>query len=167
MLSGGVTKKSSKKGSENESQYRGRDSYFRIREDKLASQAPKAKSDILRGCTFYFTGLKSRSQMTLSRRVWRHGGTVLTMWERRSVTHVVCDNLAAGKLQKEILQRGSASAWKGVVVRPEWVENSLRKGRKLPIDEYRVVQDKSIKDIRSFFTAKKCTEATKQAQKTK
>lgn len=151
MLSGAITKKETKKGSS----YQGRDSYFRIREDKLASQAPKAKSAILHGCTFYFTGLKSRSQMALSRRVWRHGATVLSMWERRSVTHVVCDNLAAGKIQKEISQRGSATAWKGVVVRPEWVENSLRKGKMLPTDEYRVVRDESIKDIRTFFTAKK------------
>lgn len=71
------------------------------------------------------------------------------------MTHVVCDNLAAGKIQKEISQRGSATAWKGVVVRPEWVENSLRKGKMLPTDEYRVVRDESIKDIRTFFTAKK------------
>lgn len=147
MLLGGVRKP--------ERNYSGRDSYFRIREEKLAAQAPSAKSSILRGCTFYFTGLKSRSQMTLSRRVWRHGGFVLTMWRRRAVTHVVCDNLAGGKIEKEISQRGSPSAWRGVVVRPEWVEDSLKKGKMLPTREYRVIQEDTTKDIRSFFTLKK------------
>ncbi len=147
LLSGGIRKPTGK--------YSGRDSYFRIREEKLTAQAPAAKSAVLRGCTFYFTGLKSRSQMALSRRVWRHGGVVLTMWRRRTVTHVVCDNLAASKIQQEISQRGSASAWRGVVVRPEWVEDSLKKGKMLPTREYRVIQDNSIKDVRSFFVAKK------------
>ena len=135
----------------------GRADYFKARSAKLAAQAPKRRSGLFSGLTFYFTGVKSHSQMKLSRDVWKHGGHVLPMWERRKITHVVADNLASAKINKELEQIGSASAWKGAVVKPEWVVESIRRKKREPVGRYSVITDSSVKDIRSFFGQQKPT----------
>lgn len=144
----------------------GRSGYFAERARKLAEQAPKSRTLLLEGLTFYFTGVKSHSQMHLSRKVWENGGSVLPMWQRRKVTHVVADNLAASKVHKELKQFGAHAAWKGVVVKPNWITDCLRRRKRLPVHDYRVVEDKTITDIRSYFgkrtksTSKDCNPKT-------
>lgn len=126
-----------------------RTSYFTFRQKKLQSQAPSAETAILSGVTVYFTGVSSHSQRKLEALVWRNGGVVQKVWLRKHVTHVIADNLAASKIEKE-LRLGVKSA--AVVVRPVWIMECLREGKRLPTWDFRVVQGMpGVKDIASFF----------------
>lgn len=131
-----------------------RTSYFEHRQKKLAAQAPKAQTDILKGVKVYFTGVKSTSQRRLERLVWENGGEVLKVWYRKQVTHVIADCLAASKVEKElsleVTKRGQA-----VVVKPKWLQNSLSEGKKLPTWKYQVVLHADVRDVATFFRREK------------
>lgn len=147
----------------------GRGGYYAARSRKIRKQAPKARTQILNGVTIYFTGVISQSQhrktalqlrprtgyfvslgradfffhrvltsTELTRMVHENGGIVSYGWARRSVTHVVADRLAASKIEKELQARGS-NAWRGSIVKPEWLLSSIERGRKLPVSEYEVI----------------------------
>lgn len=137
-----------------------RTSYFEARQKKLTSQAPVAETSVLKGVTVYFTGLKTHSQRKMEALVWRNGGIVQKVWLRRRVTHVIADNLAASKVEKE-LQLDVKNA--AVVVRPTWILESLKKGERLPTWDFRVVRSPpGVKDVASYF--KKGQRRTKQPQ---
>lgn len=131
-----------------------RTSYFEHRQKKLAAQAPKAQTDILKGVKVYFTGVKSTSQRRLERLVWENGGEVLKVWYRKQVTHVIADCLAASKVEKElsleVIKRGQA-----VVVKPKWLQNSLSEGKKLPTWKYQVARHADVRDVATFFRREK------------
>ncbi|KAI0567105.1 BRCT domain containing protein [Gracilaria domingensis] len=141
-----------------------RTSYFSEKQKKLTAQAPAAVTHILNGVKVYFTGVKSTSQRRLERLVWENGGEVLKVWYRKQVTHVVADCLAASKIEKElslsVSQRGQA-----VIVKPKWLEDSLRERKKLAPWEYQVVRHGDIRDVGGFFrtnkTIKKARKNTK------
>lgn len=125
--------------------------YFDIRQEKLAKQAPKAESHILDGVKIYFTGVKSTSQRKLEAMVWKNGGTVLKVWQRKKVTHVISDCLAASKMEKELTADASIRC-KAVILRPTWIFESLKEGRMLPTWKFRVVRGPpDVKNIASFF----------------
>lgn len=85
-----------------------------------------------------------------------NGGTVSYGWARRSVTHVVADRLAASKIEKELHMRGS-NAWRGAIVKPEWLLSSVEEGRKLPVSDYEVIssQQRQGGDLRKLLRPKK------------
>lgn len=130
-----------------------RTSYFDVRQQKLLAQAPAAETHVLRGVIVYFTGVKSASQRKLEALVWRNGGVVHKVWRRRSVTHVVADNLAASKIEKEL---NALPADRAVVVTPTWLLSSLKNGEKLPTWEFRVVKGlPGVKNVATFFNSSK------------
>lgn len=114
--------------------------YFKIRNQKIRKQAPKAKTAVLRGVTVYFTGCASHSQLELSRLVWENGGVVAANWSRHAVTHVIADRLAASKAEKELSVLGQSKAWRGAIVRPEWLLDSIHRKKILPTYEFRIVR---------------------------
>lgn len=121
-----------------------------MRQEKLLAQAPPAETDVLRGTVVYFTGVKSASQRKLEGLVWRNGGIVQKVWRRRQVTHVIADNLAASKVEKEL---NADPADRAVVVTPKWLLNSLKNGSRLPTWDFRVVKGvPGVKDVASFFS---------------
>lgn len=64
------------------------------------------------------------------------------------MTHVVSDNLAAGKVEKEM--RGIKRA--AEIVSPLWIAECLRRGRKLPAGEFRIVRGPpDVVDVAKFF----------------
>ncbi|CAN8064432.1 unnamed protein product [Agarophyton chilense] len=132
----------------------GMSSYFAERERKLSAQAPAAVTDILKGVKVYFTGVKSTSQRRLERLVWENGGEVLKVWHRKRVTHVIADCLAASKIEKElslsVSQRGPA-----VVVKPKWLEDSLRERKKIATWKYQIVRHRDVRDVANFFQRNK------------
>lgn len=126
-----------------------RTSYFDVRQEKLVAQAPAAETDVLRGTVVYFTGVKSASQRKLEGLVWRNGGIVQKVWRRRQVTHVIADNLAASKVEKEL---NADPADRAAVVTPKWILNSLKKGSRLPTWDFRVVKGvPGVMDVANFF----------------
>lgn len=126
-----------------------RTSYFDARQQKLIAQAPRAETDILRGVVVYFTGVKSISQRKLEAVVWRNGGVVDKLWRRQQVTHIIADNLAASKVQKEI---DASPADRSVVVSPKWILQSVERGERLPTWDFRVIKGiPGVKNIAGFF----------------
>lgn len=85
-----------------------------------------------------------------------NGGVVSYNWTRRSVTHVVADRLATCKIEKELRVRGG-NAWRGSIVKPEWLLSSIEKGRKLPISDYELItsQQRQGGDLRKLLASGK------------
>lgn len=144
-IRGSIAKRPSSRGS--------RAGYFAARTAKQQEQAPKARTDILRGVNIYFTGVFTHSQFRLTRLVHENGGTVAPMWSRRSVTHVVCDRLAASKINKELNLKavGRANSTRSWIVKPQWVVDSVEGGRKLSETKYRVIRDRQLADMHKLL----------------
>lgn len=123
--------------------------YWSRRVAKVRSQAPKRESSTLEGVRVYFTGLKRESQYELGRRVWRHGGEVLPLLSRRRVTHVISEQLAASKIEKEL---GAKERDRVPIVRPQWLLHSIEQGKKLPLFQYLLVKDKRTNGIDKYFS---------------
>jgi hypothetical protein len=143
--------------------------YFATRSRKIQKQAPKAKTQLLKGVTVYFTCVVSESQhctfpvqnclfslrgnepiqkltslmpflvTDLTRLVWEAGGVVSYGWSRRSVTHVVADRLAAPKIDKELRLTGKGKSWRGFIVKPAWIVTSVQRGKKEPIAPHELI----------------------------
>lgn len=64
-----------------------------------------------------------------------HGASITPLLRKKSVTHVIASNLCWSKMAR-------AREWaKGPVhVLPQWVVDSVRRGRRLPEREYAVVE---------------------------
>lgn len=138
-------------------------SYFEARQNKIVAQAPKAETDVLKGVKIYFTGVKSTSQRSLERLVWQNGGEVLKVWYRKQVTHVIADCLAASKAEKELSENVSKRG-QAIVVRPTWLQHSLREGKKLPTWKYQLVRRPDVHNVAKFFRKGK-DDAIKKAKR--
>lgn len=122
--------------------------YWSRRIAKVRSQAPKAESHILDGVCVYFTGIKRGAQYELGRQVWRHGGQVLPMPARRKVTHVIAENLAASKIEKELRAKERDRL---LIVTPQWIKDSIRQNKKLPTFDYLLVKNTQTRGMDRYF----------------
>ncbi|KAJ3152369.1 deoxycytidyl transferase [Geranomyces michiganensis] len=144
--------------------------YVKVRRQKLAKQGPDPVSGLFNGVRVYINGetsfdseavlrilaphLEARADETynlwlvskgyvgtddrdLRHLIVQHGGTVAMGLALRSVTHLICTNLCDKKI--DTLLKGKISSVK--VVRPEWIFDSIREGKKLPEINYRVISD--------------------------
>jgi BRCA1 C Terminus (BRCT) domain len=129
-----------------------RSSYYAMRNEKIAKQAPAATSELLKGCTFYFTNCHSQSQLKLTQQIWLHGGSVVGGWSRKSVTHVLSDGLCGSKLEKEVKSVGCANARSCAVVRPTWLLDTLEAQKKQTVSasKYQIVPSVA-KNIATFL----------------
>lgn len=130
-----------------------RGGYLASRAAKQRAQAPKARSMIFKGVNAYFTGVFTHSQFKLTRLIYENGGTVAPMWSRRSVTHVVCDQLATSKVNKELSldSVGRAKSVRSWIVKPQWVVDCVEGGRRLPEADYSVIRDRQMADMRTLL----------------
>jgi hypothetical protein len=56
------------------------------------------------------------------------------------VTHVIADRLAGSKLEKELQSVGRPNAWRGTIVRPDWITTCVARKELVPTFEYRIVK---------------------------
>lgn len=134
-----------------------RTNYFEARQKKLVSQAPTAISVLFKRLHVYCTGVRSHSQRRLETLVWRNGGTVHKVWMRTVVTHVIADNLCASKIEKE-LSLTSSNRWSGVIVRPEWLLQSVKLNKLLPTWDFQIIKTPpNVKNLDVYFQNKKAT----------
>ncbi|KAI8825940.1 BRCT domain-containing protein [Fimicolochytrium jonesii] len=112
-------------------------SYMAARKAKLHAQGPEAVSGMFKGCCFYVNGYQNGvSDLDLRALIQRHGGTLSITLGMRTVTHMVCTALAGGKTQKLLAGRKPTTLR---IVRPEWVLDSVKEGRRLPERGYGVI----------------------------
>lgn len=106
--------------------------YWNIKQNKLRAQfAPKQlKSDIFKGVCIFVNGRTDPSQNQLRDLICEHGGLHEYVLNRSTVTHIVASVLPTGK----IMQLGE----KDVIVRPEWITESITAGKRLDIYPYRL-----------------------------
>jgi hypothetical protein len=75
-----------------------------------------------------------------------HGGNSNLAPAKRSTTHIICSNLCASKHNRVLASLGGKLA--PIVVRPAWILDSLKTGRRLPEEPYRIVRD----ELQPFIT---------------
>ncbi|KAJ1722888.1 deoxycytidyl transferase, partial [Coemansia erecta] len=105
--------------------------YFAQRKRKLASQSAQlagGDTDMMfSGVVFHINGYTQPSHYELKRMLVAHGGRFLHYLAKSEVTHIVASSLT---LSKERALAGYR------VVRPEWVVDSVRAGRRLAWEKY-------------------------------
>lgn len=98
-----------------------------------AHQSSPPPPPIFKGCTIYITGHTEPPYQELRRLIVLHGGNFMAyLDQKKPVTHIVASNLTPKK-------REEFREYK--VVRPEWVMESIRAGRKLAWHNFRVEAD--------------------------
>lgn len=135
-----------------------RTDYFRARQKKLCEQAPGALTQLFQSKHIYFNSVRSHSQRALESLVWRNGGTVHKNYLRTVITHVIADNLCASKMEKEMRSATqSQGRSQSVIVKPEWLLQSVKQQKVLPTWKFQIVRNPSdTKTLDTFFrTAKK------------
>eukprot|EP00126_Sphaerothecum_destruens_P015848 Sdes_comp9915_c0_seq1m1455 len=117
------------------------------------------RKQIFHGCVFYFNGHTSTESIScfhLTKLVCSHGGRVLPVLKSSVVTHVVCSNLSASKLDKILKQKISSHCLK--VVLPEWITASFQSGQRLDEGKYSISGLSSLnqnKSIKAYFSSRK------------
>ena len=107
--------------------------YWHLKQDKLRAQTAlqnPRQSDIFAGVCIYVNGLTDPPQNALRDLIVAHGGAHQYVLVRHLVTHVVATVLPAAKIR----QLGE----RDIIVRPEWITESIAAGKRLPIEPYRL-----------------------------
>ncbi|KAF9261442.1 hypothetical protein L218DRAFT_870004 [Marasmius fiardii PR-910] len=144
-------------GGHQHSEGRPRRVYFEDRNRKLAEQAeiiakststsdtePKA----LRGVRVYINGyLAGTTDIEMKRIVMEAGGSILS--SASGATHVLTSQTLSGSKTHKILTKKSKSVIH--VVKPEWVFDSIRAGKRRPGREYGVIKDTTTKNLQEMW----------------
>ncbi|KAJ3186595.1 hypothetical protein HDU85_007415 [Gaertneriomyces sp. JEL0708] len=121
--------------------------YWEHRHSKLALQAAAKSSKILQGIKIYVNGLVGvMDDLEFRKLVQSNGGEISMQLSQRTVSHMICTSLCGKKSEKAFMARTSALK----VVRPEWVIDSVKNGKRLPESGYKVLSSetqKSANDI--------------------
>ena len=105
------------------------------------------------GIVILVNGHTSPDATTLMRLLHKHGGD-LEKYETRRVTHIIAERLSTAKANIYKRQKKPTP-----VCRPEWISDSVDKGKLLPHADYLVEDvkggdDFGTKSVKSFFTSK-------------
>jgi hypothetical protein len=78
---------------------------------------------------------------------------VITTWARRSVTHVISEQLCGSKIEKELNSAGRANAWRGAIVRPIWLLDTVEKQAKQAVssDKYALIVQPGARGIAALL----------------
>ena len=112
-----------------------------------SSTASCSHPPIFAGCLMYIDGrtegASELSAHSLTALIRLHGGRTSPLMSRTHTTHVLATNLTLSKHRKEMKQAVGMGRGRGrvQVVRPEWVRESIREGRRLDERQWRVVKD--------------------------
>ncbi|OQR87595.1 cell division protein ftsZ [Achlya hypogyna] len=121
--------------------------YAQVSTHRSASQ-PELSS-IFRGCNLYFDGRTGNvSSYYLVKMAKEHGASVSIMHRKSRVTHIVAVNLNGSKTET-LLQSGG----KILCVHPNWVLDSIKKGKRQPEFKYTIYKDAAAASARAFFGA--------------
>ncbi|PIL37036.1 hypothetical protein GSI_00728 [Ganoderma sinense ZZ0214-1] len=125
-----------------------RRSYLEVRRDKLSRQLPETSTEVLRNVRIYINGyLEGTTDIEMKRIVTIAGGQV--MHTASGATHILTSQqLSGAKIHKFLTAKS-----KGLVhvVRPEWVTDSIKAGRRLSEREYAIIRDMSTCKITDMF----------------
>lgn len=127
---------------EDEANWEGYHEYMSLKRKKLRDQVDslgKHKSELFDGVTIYVNGYTHPNADELKEKIHFHGGLyeyALTS----SVTHVIASNLPTAKIRK----------LSSVVCRPEWIVDSIKNGRQLPVDNYLLYKSSNAQGIINF-----------------
>lgn len=92
-----------------------------------------APPQLFQGCTIYITGHTNPPYAEMRRLIVLHGGDFMAYLDQKSpVTHIIASNLTPKK-------RIEFQAYR--VVKPEWVTESIKAGKRLPWSEFKVESD--------------------------
>lgn len=107
----------------------------KLKEQFTGAQAADAnrKSSIFQGVVVYFNGRLNPPEGTLKAMLGAHGGVHEQYLNRTHVTHVVADNLPDGTIKRELELK---LTHRMTYVRPAWLVDSLKAGRRLPEAPY-------------------------------
>ncbi|KAK8791957.1 hypothetical protein WA158_005334 [Blastocystis sp. Blastoise] len=121
-----------------------KDQYKKYLEDAVFKNAPKKKSDLFKGYSFYFTGyLGSYSRYDLVRRVHEYGGCTEHFYAKLQVNVIVAVNLSLKKTQDALKGRL-------IVVHPQWIIDCIEKNKIIDCCKYSVLPT-ARKGINSYF----------------
>ena len=115
--------------------------YWLIKQEKLRKQtAPlELKSAIFSGVCIWVNGRTNPTQSELRDLVCAHGGRHEYVLSRSLVTHIIATVLPTGKINQ--------LSGKVVVVRPEWIVDSISAGMLLDVDSYRLYSPNTSKQL--------------------
>ncbi|KDO23099.1 hypothetical protein SPRG_11943 [Saprolegnia parasitica CBS 223.65] len=105
-------------------------------------------SAIFQGCNLYFDGRTGNvSSYYMTKMVKEHGASVSIMHRKTRVTHIVAENLNGSKTEALLKSRG-----KILCVHPNWVLDSIKKGKRQPEFKYAIYKDAAAaSSIQTFF----------------
>ncbi|TMW60650.1 hypothetical protein Poli38472_000692 [Pythium oligandrum] len=102
----------------------------------------------MQGCRIYFNGRTGKvSSYYLAKLVQEHGGNMSSEYKVTRVTHMVACNLSGSKADKVFKSCGKVKC-----VRPEWILESVKQGKRLPEFDFLVYKDKSSSALAVFTT---------------
>lgn len=107
-----------------------------------------AAPPIFQGCRLYFNGRTGNvTSYYLTKLVQDHGGNLAREFKVTRVTHIVACNLSGSKTDKLLKSCGKIKC-----VRPEWILESVKQGKKLPEYDFFVYKDASAKILAAAST---------------
>ncbi len=137
-----------------------RKSYLEVRRDKLSKQLPETSTEVLRNVRIYINGyLEDTTDIEMKRIVTIAGGQVMyvsfhpapvscccnrlmrRLWRRHTAsgaTHILTSQQLSGAKTHKFLTTKSRGMTH--VVRPEWVTESIKAGKRLSEREYAVIK---------------------------
>ncbi|KAG6821584.1 hypothetical protein H0H93_000093 [Arthromyces matolae] len=130
--------------------------YLKDRECKLAVQrevkASSGENQVLRNVRVYINGyLENTTDLEMKKVVTRAGGTILPT--ASGCTHIVTSmQLSASKTHKLLTTK---SRMKVHVVKPEWVFDSIKRGKRQAEREYTIIKDSTMKSLQDITLQKK------------
>lgn len=107
----------------------------KLHEQFNANAAVSRQSNLFQGVGIYVNGWTSPSHSELKQIMATHGGRFENYYSRSTVTHIICTNLPDAKVKHFEKERSPTP-----VVRPEWIVESIKAGKLLPITEYMLWQ---------------------------
>lgn len=140
------------------SKFGGFPEYFRRKKIKLQNldterRANSDKPQILRGIVCHVNGYTQPSLNDLHVMIVEHGGGFVQYLDGKTmVTHIIASNLTPKK--KEEFRRYR-------VVKPSWIVDSIKEGRVLPWDAYRVIDEGFGQKVLAFDDGKVVSQVSK------
>ncbi|PBK72750.1 hypothetical protein ARMSODRAFT_1082141 [Armillaria solidipes] len=127
-----------------------RTEYFETRAQKLAQQREEGRSgsQILRNTRIYIDGyLSGTTDIEMKRIVTEAGGSIVMT--ASSATHILSSQCLNGSKTHKLLKAKSRTQVQ--VVKPEWVLDSIKSGRRVPERTYNLVKNNSMKTLPNMW----------------
>lgn len=122
--------------------------YYESRKQKLEYQTPSKGSALFSNVRVYINGyLRDTTDIEMKRIVAQAGGEVLHTASR--ATHILTSQQLSGSKTHRLLT--TKSKVKVHVVKPEWILDSIKAGKRLKERKYSMVADKTNKDLIDMF----------------